>query len=109
LFFFDKDFVFNFKLTKISKQIYIFLNKKWHFDQLVNELLVLKTMNFGYTFTFQTMDKGLIEKLGPTGFVSFLFKTSSNLLGFNTGLIYNILYIILFFIVFFIMYFTFFF
>jgi hypothetical protein len=63
-----------------ARLIYIFLNKKWHFDQLVNEIIVLNAMNFGYGSTFQAIDKGLIEKIGPSGFSISLFTGSSNLI-----------------------------
>ena len=35
-------------------------------------------MNFGYLTTFQSLDKGLIERLGPTGFTVSTFSLSFN-------------------------------
>jgi hypothetical protein len=52
--------------------LYTFLSKKWHFDQIVNEALVHKTMLFSYNTTFLLIDKGLIERANPLG-LSFLF------------------------------------
>ena len=74
----NKEYVMAQKLR--ARLIYIFLNKKWHFDQLVNEIIVLNAMNFGYGSTFQAIDKGLIEKIGPSGFSISLFTGSSNLI-----------------------------
>jgi hypothetical protein len=100
----DKNFILNAKLTNIS--LYKFLNKKWYVDQLVNELIVLKIINFGYNFTFQLVDKGFIEKLGPTGIVSFIFRISANLTSINSGFVYNSLYVIIFFAFCFLFYFA---
>jgi hypothetical protein len=54
--------------------LYTFLSKKWHFDQIVNEVFVHKTMLFSYQNTFILIDKGLIERANPLG-LSFLFDT----------------------------------
>jgi len=91
----DKASVLDNKLSFISRSLYIFLNKKWHFDQIVNELIVVRLMNFGYSSTFQAIDKGLIEKVGPTGFTVSIFNLSSNLIGFNSGFVYNAIFVIL--------------
>lgn len=73
----NKTAVFNSKIK--NRHFYIFLNKKWNFDQIVNEALVVKIMNFGYFSTFQTLDKGLIEKFGPTGFSVSISNSASNI------------------------------
>jgi len=93
--FVDKNYVLSIKLANIL--LYKFLNKKWYIDQLVNELIVMKTINFGYNFTFRLIDKGFIEKLGPTGLVSFIFRVSGNIISTNTGFVYNSLFVIIIF------------
>ena len=90
----SKEYVFYKKLD--ARYTYIFLNKKWHFDQLVNEWIVVKIMNFGYGSTFLSIDKGLIEKLGPSGISLSVFDFSSNFVGFSSsGLISNSAFIII--------------
>jgi NADH-ubiquinone oxidoreductase chain 5 len=84
-----KQSVMDFKLQPIPKLLYTFLNKKWHFDQIINELIVVKVMNFGYLTTFQSLDKGLIERLGPTGFTVSTFSLSFNYTNVNSGLLYH--------------------
>jgi hypothetical protein len=65
-------------------------------------------MNFGYRSTFQSIDKGLIEKIGPTGFVVTIFNASSNFVSFSTGYPYKAIYVLIFFtFVFISIYFTF--
>jgi hypothetical protein len=63
-------------------------------------------MNFGYSLSFLSLDKGLIEKIGPTGFTANVLHSSSNVIGFNAGTIYNALFIILCFVLFFFIAFT---
>jgi hypothetical protein len=52
-------------------------------------------MNFGYSFTFQTLDKGLIERLGPSGFTASIFNSSANFVGFYSGFLYHTTFIFL--------------
>jgi hypothetical protein len=101
----DKKYIMELKLQPWFKPFYIFLNKKWHFDQLVNELIVVKTMNFGYKSSFQTFDKGLIEWFGSTGLTFSVFSVSSNFVTYSSGMIFNAIFI---FICFILMYITFF-
>jgi NADH:ubiquinone oxidoreductase subunit 5 (subunit L)/multisubunit Na+/H+ antiporter MnhA subunit len=89
----NKKFVFEQKMLPGFRAVSIFLNKKWHFDQIVNELIAAKSMNFGYSTSFRTFDKGLIEQLGPSGFASSIFNVSFNIVAFQSGFIYHTLYI----------------
>jgi len=86
----NKNMIFDAKMTPGFRFIYTFLNKKWHFDQIVNELIVVKLMNFGYLLTFKTIDKGLIEQFGPTGVSSSILNISFNMTAVQTGFIYHI-------------------
>lgn len=91
----NKSAVFDFKLQPIPRALYVFLNKKWHFDQLVNELITVKVMNFGYSFTFQSLDKGLIERVGPSGFTASIFNSSSNFTNYYSGAIYHTIFVLI--------------
>ena len=51
-------------------------------------------MNFGYFSTFQTLDKGLIEKFGPTGFSVSIFNSASNIAAYNNGSLIRTLFVI---------------
>jgi NADH-ubiquinone oxidoreductase chain 5 len=77
----SKTSVYELKMTKSYRTIYTFLTQKWHFDQIANELLAVKVMNFGYRSSFFLIDKGNIELFGPLGFAYWLknySKTASN-------------------------------
>jgi len=92
----NKNYVFDLKMTRIFRFIYLFLNKKWHFDQLINEWIAIKTMNFGYSLAFKTLDKGLIEQFGPTGASSTIFNISFNLTAVQTGFIFHTIFILVY-------------
>jgi len=55
-------------------------------------------MNFGYFSTFQALDKGLIEKFGPTGFSAAVYFSSSNLSNYNNGLSFRVIFFIISFV-----------
>jgi hypothetical protein len=46
-------------------------------------------MNFGYLTTFQSLDKGIIERFGPTGFSFSTLALAFNFFNYNSGLIYH--------------------
>jgi hypothetical protein len=61
-------------------------------------------MNFGYFSTFQSLDKGLIEKFGPTGFTSVVSISSAGLSTYNNGLFFRVVFFIISFTLFFLTY-----
>jgi hypothetical protein len=83
-------------MRPIFRFVYVFLNKKWHFDQIVNELIAVKAMNFGYSTTFKTLDKGLIEQFGPSGFAVSIFNVSFNLTALQSGFLYHTIFVFMF-------------
>jgi len=83
-------FIMNLKMSYFPKQLYVFLNKKWFFDQIFNELFVMKFMNFGYFTTFIALDKGLIEQFGPTGFTFNIFSSTYKFKDMNSGFLHKV-------------------
>jgi hypothetical protein len=53
-------------------------------------------MNFGYSLSFKTLDKGFIEQFGPTGFAAMIFNLSFNLIALQTGFIYHTIFILVY-------------
>jgi NADH-ubiquinone oxidoreductase chain 5 len=84
----SKKTVYGLKMTVVYRTAYTYLTQKWHFDQLVNEATV-KVMNFGYQGSFQLIDKGNIEMLGPSGLSFSLQKSAMTTSVFQAGLISN--------------------
>ena len=50
-------------------------------------------MNFGYSLSFKTIDKGFIEQFGPTGFAAAIFNISFNMTAVQTGFIFHTVFI----------------
>ncbi|TYJ37128.1 hypothetical protein E1A91_A05G355000v1, partial [Gossypium mustelinum] len=50
-----------------------FFNKRWFFDQVLNDFLVRSFLRFGYEVSFKALDKCAIEILGPYG-ISYTFR-----------------------------------
>jgi hypothetical protein len=90
------EWVLNIKLSKIGRQLYKFLSKKWHFDQLLNEMIGHRVMTFGYRVSFQVLDKGIIEKYGSLGSSSNLNRLSENAINLHSGFLFHYIFTILF-------------
>lgn len=54
-------------------RLYCFFNKRWFFDQVLNDFIVRSFLRFGYEVSFEALDKGAIEILGPYG-ISYAFR-----------------------------------
>jgi proton-translocating NADH-quinone oxidoreductase chain L len=74
---FELSFFYSIKNRVQFKSIYNFLNKKWYFDRIYNEVLNQNILYIGHHYTYKDVDRGLIEKIGPSGAVEtivFIFK-----------------------------------
>jgi len=89
------NYVYNFKMSKLGQSFYLFLNKKWYFDKVYNEFINQSVLKFGYDISYKTIDRGLIENLGPHGLSNLFYSRNFNFLRFQTGLIYHYTFITL--------------
>ena len=64
-------------ITFWGKKIYNFLNKKWFFDKIYNEQLAQFFFEFGYTFSYKEIDKGVIEFMSIYSFSSTSLQLSN--------------------------------
>jgi NADH-ubiquinone oxidoreductase chain 5 len=85
----SKQVIFSYKMSKVYRKLYNFLSKRWHFDQLGNEVVVHRYMNFGYRISFQLLDKGNIEVFGPFGLSSKILGFSQNLASYQSGFLFH--------------------
>jgi NADH:ubiquinone oxidoreductase subunit 5 (subunit L)/multisubunit Na+/H+ antiporter MnhA subunit len=77
------------KLKYNLRSVYIFLNNKWHFDSIYNNYLVKPLLIWGHNVSYKTLDKGLIEYIGPHGLVIIIQRFSKWLSYLQSGYVYN--------------------
>lgn len=59
--------------SAFCNRLYSFFNKRWFFDPVLNDFLVRSFLRFGYEVSFEAIDKGAIEIMGPYG-ISYTFR-----------------------------------
>lgn len=91
------------KKTKSFKIVYNFLNRKWYFDRLYNEFIGQKTLDVSYNFSYKDVDRGLIEKLGPSGIVNVVVYAFNLIKELQSGFMFHYLLMFLISIVLFIL------
>lgn len=89
--FFNIDLIF----SKAWRNLVIFLNKKWFFDQIYNIFIVKSFMQFSYHITFKLVDKGLVEFFGSFNIVYIMRKIVRFFSLIHTGFIQDYLLVIL--------------
>ena len=77
----------NFLKSKLNF-IYIFLRRKWFFDEMY-DLLFVKTSNYLGGGFWKSIDIELIDNLGPDGISRFVRKIGSIFSNFQTGYLYH--------------------
>jgi NADH:ubiquinone oxidoreductase subunit 5 (subunit L)/multisubunit Na+/H+ antiporter MnhA subunit len=93
LYAFGLEFFYTIKKTVLFKRIYNFLNRKWYFDRLYNEVFGQYALNLSYHFAYKNVDRGIIEKFGPSGIVSSIQSLISSLGTLQSGHIYHYLFL----------------
>ena len=75
--------------------MYNFLNKKWFFDKIYNEIIGQFFFKFGYTISYKLIDRAPFEILGPTGLSKAFSNASYSINKLQTGSLYHYTFIIL--------------
>jgi len=83
--------LFETKQQNLFKNVATFLNKKWYFDRLYNEFIVQNILKSSYYYFYQDVDRGLIEKIGPSGISNTIRVFAKNIRKYQTGQILNYL------------------
>ncbi len=81
--------------SKIFYHGYTFLNKKWYFDKVYNQYLAGPALQFAYQVTFKTIDKGILELLGPYGIAQTIVYFTQQIRKLQSGYIYHYAFFIL--------------
>ena len=87
---------FQIKKTSFFKYLYLFLNRKWYFDKIINDYIASSILYVGHIYTYKDIDRGLIEKFGPWGIVTGIKTYVTAFRFIQTGYIYNYLLLIIF-------------
>lgn len=87
--------LFQIKTSYLGRKIYSFLNKKWFFDKLYNELFGQFFFKFGYSMSYKAIDRGTFEIIGPTGLSTVALKLAHKLHKAQTGSLYHYTLLIL--------------
>ena len=74
-----------FKKSDLAKSIFNFFNKKWYFDRLYNEHFVQNILSLSYHYFYQNIDRGFVEKLGPSGISLAIVKFVETIRVYQTG------------------------
>jgi len=92
---FQSNILFSIKTSFLGRKIYNFLNKKWFFDKIYNELFGQFFFKFGYSMSYKSIDRGTFEIMGPTGLSTVTMKAAHQLHRMQTGSLYHYTLIII--------------
>tara|TARA_B110000467_G_C17951604_1_gene280257 strand:- start:60 stop:590 length:531 start_codon:yes stop_codon:yes gene_type:complete len=82
------------QFAQSNKPLYIFLVKKWYFDELYNIVFIQSSKKIGLFF-WKIVDIGIIDKFGPDGVASLIKYFSIKANKFQSGFIYQYAFIML--------------
>lgn len=89
------DFLYSLKETTWGRSLYTFLNRKWFFDKVYNEWVSQSLLNVAYRQTYQGMDRGLLEFLGPQGIATQVYAFTNQLTQVSMGFVFRYLFLML--------------
>ncbi|MBB21232.1 MAG: hypothetical protein CMP20_17510, partial [Rickettsiales bacterium] len=87
--------VYKMKLTAIGKTAYTFLNRRWLFDKVYNDYIGRPALSFGYNVSFKSIDKGVLEILGPFGITQGIRDIVHQIQHLQSGFIYHYAFVML--------------
>lgn len=83
------ELLYSIKTSAIGRDLYTFLNKRWYFDKVYNDFVAYPLLNFGYEVSYKTLDKGIIEVLGPYGIINSFQRLTKSISSLQTGYIHQ--------------------
>ena len=89
-----------FVLKLFFNDVYIFLNKKWFFDKVYNEIFTEIFLYFVFHGSYKVIDKGFLEIWGPRQIYLNVYFFSNLLVKVHTGLIVVYSFSMLLFLIF---------
>ena len=89
LYTFSSQLLFQAKISYLGKKVYNFLNKKWFFDKVYNEIISQFLFKFGYNVSYKIVDRGIFEIFGPMGLSSSIVNQSKIISSLQTSYLYH--------------------
>lgn len=89
------ELLYKIKQSTIGYELFNFFNKRWYFDRVYNEYSAKYLLSAGYHITYKTLDKGLIEIVGPYGIINVTNKLSKVVSKIQNGYIDHYAFIII--------------
>nr|YP_010868419.1 NADH dehydrogenase subunit 5 [Epizoanthus rinbou]WGU19913.1 NADH dehydrogenase subunit 5 [Epizoanthus rinbou] len=86
---------FSVPTSPISLASYAFLYSAWQFNYIINYFLVRNVWKLGHLMTFRTLDKGVLELVGPKGISDRMVQLTQGISNLQSGLVFNYALIIL--------------
>lgn len=80
--------VYERKTTRFKSR-YVYLSKKWFFDKVYTEWVVVPARHHGYHTTYKGIDRGVIEMRGPAGLTQALYQRGKRLGKRQSGEVYH--------------------
>ena len=82
------------QIVETNKPLYIFLTKKWYFDELY-EVLFVNSFKFLGKFFWKKIDGSIIDRFGPDGISNLIKSLSVKAVKFQNGFIYQYAFVML--------------
>jgi len=60
-----------------NRLLYTFINRKWFFDKVYNEAVSQVVLHHGFHTTYNIVDRGMLERLGPEGITRALYRSTA--------------------------------
>nr|QJS34652.1 NADH dehydrogenase subunit 5 [Stichopathes sp. n. NB-2020] len=74
---------------------YTFLYSAWQFNYIINHFLVKSVWRAGHLMSYRTLDRGVLELVGPKGVSNFMIKLTQGISNLQSGLVFNYALVIL--------------
>lgn len=108
LYSFGLNYYYKVKGTRLFQVVYNFLNRKWYFDRIYNQFIGQTTLSVSYHYSYKDIDRGLIERVGPSGIINTIVYIFDSIKAVQSGFIFHYLFMFLISIIILIMAFVFF-
>jgi NADH-ubiquinone oxidoreductase chain 5 len=83
------------KTTNLGLTLYTFLNRKWFFDKVYNDWVSESLLSVAFSETYQNMDRGFLEFLGPQGLSTEIYKYISKISQYSLGFVFYYLFLLI--------------